>query len=97
MDQHSPRQLEEAFAGTFHGLNYAKYAAGYLGAFAYRFNRRFGLRRLVARYVVDVARYTPVTRITVKRGMLRLFSNQERNWLLAVAVQRCVAQMEELR
>lgn len=60
--------LKTAFAGTFHGLNYAKYAAGYLGAFAYRFNRRFDLRGLVARSVVDVARCTPVTRVTVKKG-----------------------------
>lgn len=38
--------LKTTLAGAFHALNYSKYAAGYLAAFAYRFNRRFDLRGL---------------------------------------------------
>ena len=33
-----------------------KYADRYLGAFAYRFNRRFDLAALVVRLIVDVSR-----------------------------------------
>ena len=43
-------------AGAYHSLKYRKYAAHYLAAFAYRFNRRFDLRGLVSRLIVDVAR-----------------------------------------
>lgn len=60
--------LKTTLAGTFHALKYGKYAADYLGAFAYRFNRRFDLRGLVARSVVDVAMCPPITRKTVKEG-----------------------------
>lgn len=31
--------------GAYHAFDFAKYAARYLGAIAYRFNRRFDLRR----------------------------------------------------
>lgn len=48
--------LKTTLAGAFHALKYRKYAQHYLGAFAYRFNRRFDLRGLVARLVIDVAR-----------------------------------------
>ncbi|MBP6677117.1 MAG: IS1595 family transposase [Vitreoscilla sp.] len=58
--------LKTSLAGTFHSLNFRKYAQHYLGAFAYRFNRRFDLRGLVARLVVDVARATPITEKTVR-------------------------------
>jgi len=37
-------------------LGYRKYGDRYLGAFAYRFNRRFDLTDLVVRLVVDVSR-----------------------------------------
>ena len=33
--------LKTSFSGTFHALNFDKYADRYLGAFCYRFNRRF--------------------------------------------------------
>jgi hypothetical protein len=51
--------LKTTLAGAFHSLKYAKYADSYLAAFAYRFNRRFDLRGLVARLIVDVARCLP--------------------------------------
>jgi len=58
--------LKTALAGTFHVLKFSKYGDDYLGAFAYRFNRRFDLRALVARSIVDVARCSPMTRETVR-------------------------------
>ena len=58
--------LKTTLAGAYHALNYRKYAANYLAAFAYRFNRRFDLRGLVARLIVDVARAKPDTAATVR-------------------------------
>ena len=52
--------LKTTLAGAFHALKYRKYADHCLAAFAYRFSRRFDLRDLVARTVVDVARSKPV-------------------------------------
>jgi hypothetical protein len=51
--------LKTTLAGAYHSLKYRKYAARYLAAFAYRINRRFDLRNLVARLIVDVARSKP--------------------------------------
>ena len=48
--------LKTTLAGAFHALNYGKYAQRYLSAFAYRFNRRFDLRGLVAHLIVDAVR-----------------------------------------
>jgi len=43
-------------SGAYKSFGYSKYADHYLGAFAYRFNRRFDLADLVVRLVVDVCR-----------------------------------------
>lgn len=51
--------LKTSLAGSYHAFNFRKYAARYLGAFAYRFNRRFDLRTLPARLLVAVACCTP--------------------------------------
>ncbi len=51
--------LKTTLAGAYHSLKYRKYAGHYLAAFAYRFNRRFDLRDLVARLIVDAARAKP--------------------------------------
>ena len=58
--------LKTTLAGAFHSLNYRKYADHYLAAFAYRFNRRFDLRGLVARLIVDVAQHKPVKEAVVR-------------------------------
>ena len=58
--------LKTTLAGAYHALNYRKYAASYLAAFAYRFNRRFDLRGLVARLIVDVARAKPDSEAAVR-------------------------------
>ena len=59
--------LKTTLAGAYHSLKYSKYAAHYLAAFAYRFNRRFDLRGLVARLIVDVARCAPLKESVVRR------------------------------
>jgi transposase-like protein len=58
--------LKTTLAGTFHSMKFHKYAQHYLCAFAYRFNRRFDLRGLVARLVVDVMRAGPITEKEVR-------------------------------
>ena len=51
--------LKTSLHGAYHSLGWAKHADTYLAAFAYRFNRRFELRGLVARLIVNVARCPP--------------------------------------
>jgi hypothetical protein len=41
--------LKTSFSGTFHALRFEKYADRYLGAFCYRFNRRFHLEEMTGR------------------------------------------------
>ena len=59
--------LKTTLAGAYHSLKYRKYAAHYLAAFAYRFNRRFDLRDLVSRLIVDVARCAPIKESVVRQ------------------------------
>ena len=58
--------LKTTLTGAFHSLKYGKYAEHYLAAFAYRFNRRFDLRGLVAGLIVDVATAVPITEKAVR-------------------------------
>lgn len=48
--------LKTMISGCYKAFGYSKYGQRYLGAFAYRFNRRFDLAELVVRLVVDVCR-----------------------------------------
>jgi hypothetical protein len=41
--------LKTSFSGTFHALRFEKYADRYIGAFCYRFNRRFHLEEMTGR------------------------------------------------
>ena len=59
--------LKTSLHGAFHSLSWAKHADSHLAAFAYRFNRRFDLRDLLARLIVDVAR-CPAQPIPAIRG-----------------------------
>lgn len=59
--------LKTTLHGTFHSLAWSKHADSHLAAFAYRFNRRFDLRDLLARLIVDVAR-CPARQIQIIRG-----------------------------
>jgi hypothetical protein len=53
--------LKTTLAQRHHWLKYRKYAAHYLAGNTRRFNRRFDLRGLLARLIVDVARCAPLT------------------------------------
>ena len=43
------RNNKTSLSGTFHSLRFEKYAARYLGAFCYRYNRRFHLEQMTGR------------------------------------------------
>jgi len=47
--------LKTSLNGSYHAFDFRKYAARYLAAFAYRFNRRFDLRALHQRLLVAAA------------------------------------------
>ena len=51
--------LKTALAGAHHAFDYAKYAGDYLAGFTYRFNRRFDLRGIVPRLILDVTQAKP--------------------------------------
>ncbi|WP_017926939.1 transposase, partial [Thioalkalivibrio sp. HL-Eb18] len=52
--------LKTSLSGSYHAFAFAKYAARYLAAFAYRFNRRFDLATLPARLLVAAVHCRPV-------------------------------------
>lgn len=47
--------LKTSLSGSFHSFGFRKYAAQYLGTFAYLFNRRFDLKTLTQRLLVAAA------------------------------------------
>lgn len=51
--------LKTMVSGTHHAFKFIKYAKSYLGAFAYRFNRRFDLSAITPRLIVGVAQHEP--------------------------------------
>ncbi len=51
--------LEVARSGCYHTFNFRKYAARYLAAFGYRFNRCFDLCLLHERLLIAVVSATP--------------------------------------
>lgn len=51
--------LKTSLSGCYHAFDFRKYAARYLAAFCYRFNRRFDLRTLHQRLPVAAATATP--------------------------------------
>ncbi len=53
--------LKTSLVGCHHAFRYAKYAAHYLAAFAYRFNRRYKLRDLTLGLLFDAAHGIPRT------------------------------------
>ena len=69
--------LKTSLHGAYHSLGWSKHADTYLAAFAYRFNRRFDLRALTARLIVDVAccQRRPIR--TIKRGAEAHYQSRE--------------------
>lgn len=51
--------LKTSLSGCYHAFAFQKYAARYLAAFGYRFNRRFDLRTLHQRLLIAAATTTP--------------------------------------
>jgi hypothetical protein len=51
--------LKASLGGPHHAFDFAKYGSRYLGAFAYRFNRRFDLGSIAARLIVASATIGP--------------------------------------
>jgi hypothetical protein len=51
--------LKTCLSGSYPSFGFRKYAAQYLGAFAYPFNRRFNLKSLAQRLLVAAAQRGP--------------------------------------
>ena len=51
--------LKTSLSGYYHSFDFPNYAARYLAAFCYRFNRRFDLRSLHQRLLIATASTTP--------------------------------------
>lgn len=51
--------LKRTITGAHHSFKFGNYADTSLAGFAYRFTRRFDVRTLVARLIVDVTRTKP--------------------------------------
>jgi ribosomal protein L37AE/L43A len=63
--------LKTAINGTYHALDFAKYAHRYLGAVQYLFNRRFDLRAILRRLLAAAAATPPRPRRALRAGALR--------------------------
>lgn len=51
--------LKTLIKGAHKSFKFSKYAPLYLGAFNYRFNRRFNLASLVTEVIIDAVRWAP--------------------------------------
>jgi len=69
-----PGNLKISLSGCFHAFYFRKYAARYLAAFCYRFNRRFDLRTLHQRLLIAAASTTPSP--CAKSAWLTFIANQ---------------------
>jgi transposase-like protein len=58
--------LKTSLGGAYHAFGFAKYASRYLGAFAYRFNRRFQLDRLPMRLLVAAIAVGPRPEVWIR-------------------------------
>jgi len=63
--------LKTSLSGSHHAFAFRKYAAQYLAAFAYRFNRRFDLKTLHQRLVVAVADCGPLPQRKIRAAETR--------------------------
>jgi hypothetical protein len=71
--------LKTSLGGAYHAFGFAKYASRYLGAFAYRFNRRFQLDRLPMRLLVAAKPLGRAQRFGFAR--LKHLANQDKVYL----------------
>ena len=56
-----PGNVKTAIHGTYHAIH-GKHLVRYVGAFAYRFNRRFELDRMIERFAYVACRTAPLPR-----------------------------------
>ena len=69
--------LKTAISGAHKAFNFCKYAGRYLGAFSYRFNRRFNLHALVTQLFAHALHSLPERERDI-RGVVELLPNQVR-------------------
>lgn len=62
--------LKTSLSGTYHAIGFQKYAARYLAAFTYRFNRRFDLRALPTRLLMAAVRCQPQPQRVIRSAEL---------------------------
>ena len=60
--------LKTSMGGAYHAFNFAKYGTRYLGAFVYRFNRRFHLDTLPARLLVAAVTISPRSAVWLRQA-----------------------------
>lgn len=60
--------LKTSLSGCYHAFDFRKYAARYLAAFSYLFNRRFDLRALHRRLLIAAAATTPQPLRSIRRA-----------------------------
>ena len=58
--------LKTSLSGSYHSFSFGKYAKRYLGAFAYRFNRRYDLSTLNERLLVAALQCGPITQRSIR-------------------------------
>jgi 2-hydroxychromene-2-carboxylate isomerase len=63
--------LKTSLSGRYHAFDFRKYAARYLAAFTYRFNRRFDLRTLHTRLLVAAATCAPQAQRLIRMAEIR--------------------------
>jgi len=63
--------LKTSLSGSYHAFSFRKYAARYLAAFSYRFNRRFDLSTLHVRLLSAAARCGPYSQRVIRTADVR--------------------------
>ena len=63
--------LKTSLSGCYHAFDFQKYAARYLAAFSYRFNRRFDLRSLHQRLLIGAVTTTPQPQRSIRIADVR--------------------------
>lgn len=59
--------VKTSLSGAYHAFNFGKYAARYLAAISYRFNRRFRLDTLPQRLLVAAITCMPHTELKLRK------------------------------
>ena len=60
--------LKTSLGGAYHAFDFAKYGSHYLGAFVYRFNRRFHLETITTRLIIAAVTIGPRPAIWIRQA-----------------------------